>query len=72
MCRTGNCLSVCFGHMEWKNDSLCIYFAHMKNDQFAEKPQHPRHIYIYANPLMLEICPILSFGIYFSNNKYRV
>ena len=58
MCRAGNCASVCHSHMEWKDDSLCVYFAHMKNDQNGERPRDPRHI--YANPLCPEICPILS------------
>jgi integrase len=62
MCRAGNLVSVCYSHMEWKNDALGIYFAHMKNDQYGERPREPRHI--YANPLMPEICPILALGLY--------
>ena len=34
----------------------------MKNDQMAEKPRDPRHI--YANPLIPEICPILALAIF--------
>jgi len=52
--------------MKWTNDSLGIYFAHMKNDQFGERPRDPRHI--YANPLIPEICPILSLGLYLLTN----
>ena len=37
-------------------------FSQMKNDQMGLRPRDPRHI--YANPLMPEICPILSIGIY--------
>jgi hypothetical protein len=48
--------------MEWTEDSMAIYFAHMKNDQFGDRPKDPRHI--YANPVMPEICPILGLGIY--------
>ena len=48
--------------MEWSEDALCVYFSHMKNDQTADQPRDPRHV--YANPLMPEICPILSLGIY--------
>ena len=47
--------------MEWKEDSLQIFFSQMKNDQMAEKPRDPRHV--YANPLMPEICPILALAI---------
>lgn len=62
MCRVTNGCTVCFNHMEWRNDALGIYFCHMKNDQLGERPKDPRHI--YANPLMPEICPILAIGIY--------
>jgi len=33
MCRAGNTTSIRYAHMEWKDDCLGIYFAHMKNDQ---------------------------------------
>lgn len=62
MCRATNLTSVCFSHMEWKDDALGVYFAHMKNDQFGERPRDPRHI--YANPLIPQICPILALGMY--------
>ena len=40
-----------------------IFFSsQMKNDQMAEKPRDPRHI--YANPLIPEICPILALAIF--------
>ena len=55
-------LLVFVSHTEWRDDALCIYFAHMKNDQEGERLRDPRHI--YANPLMPEICPILSLAIY--------
>ena len=48
--------------MEWKNDALGIYFAHMKNDQLGERPRDPRHV--YSNPITPSVCPILSLGIY--------
>ena len=50
-------------HLEWSEDSLCIYFAHEKTDHTESKPGNPRHI--YANPYRPEICPIVSLGIYF-------
>ncbi|KAG7365194.1 hypothetical protein IV203_038397 [Nitzschia inconspicua] len=54
--------SICWSHLEWRNDALGIYFAHMQNDQLEERPRDPRHI--YANPILPEVCPILSLGIY--------
>jgi hypothetical protein len=62
MCRAGNAVSICFSHLEWREDALGIYFAHMKNDQLGERPKDPRHV--YANPVNPEICPILALGIY--------
>ena len=60
MSRAGNWFSVCYDHMEWTEDALAIYFAHMKNDQCGERPRDPRHV--YANPLMPEVCPVLCLG----------
>jgi len=48
--------------MEWRQDALGIYFAHMKNDQSGERPKDPRHV--YSNPLKPEICVLLSLGIF--------
>jgi hypothetical protein len=62
MCRVSNGSTICFSHMEWREDALGIYFCHMKNDQLGERPKDPRHV--YANPLLPEICPILALGIY--------
>ena len=62
MCRACSAATICFDHMGWRNDALGIIFAHMKNDQSGERKRDPRHI--YANPIIPEICPILSLGIY--------
>ena len=62
VCRASNTFHVCLDHMEWSEDALCIFFSQMKNDQCAERPRDPRHI--YANPLNPEICGILALGIY--------
>jgi hypothetical protein len=62
MCRSANAVNIKHQHMEWVEDALCIYFAQQKNDQNGERPRDPRHI--YPNPLIPEICPILSLGLY--------
>jgi len=62
MSRAANTVSLCYNHMEWGEDALKVYFAHMKNDQRGTRPRDPRHI--YANPLMPEVCPILALGAY--------
>ncbi|KAH9105408.1 hypothetical protein AeMF1_018759 [Aphanomyces euteiches] len=46
MCRAANAFGIKYGHMEWSNDALCIYFAYMKNDQSGDRPRDPRHGYI--------------------------
>ncbi|KAG7350981.1 hypothetical protein IV203_010341 [Nitzschia inconspicua] len=62
MSRAGNMTSISWSHLEWRNDALRIFFTHRKNDQFGQRPRDPKHI--YANPIIPEICPILSLGIY--------
>ena len=39
------CVKICFSHLEWREDSLCVYFAHMKNDQCGERKRDPLHVY---------------------------
>lgn len=62
MSRASNTLQICYDHIEFNDDALCIYFAQQKNDQLGEKPRDPRHI--YANPLIPEICPMVAIGVY--------
>ena len=49
--------------MDWQNDCLCIFFAHMKNNQVINRKRDPRHI--YPNPINPTVCPILSLAIYY-------
>ena len=68
MCRSHNAFGIRHSHMEWRNDALCIFFAHMKNDQTGDRPRDPRHI--YANPLEPSICPILALGIFWATTGF--
>lgn len=61
MARASNTLSICHEHMQFCGDALCVYFAQMKTDQFADRPNDLRHV--YANPLKPEVCPLLALGI---------
>ncbi len=61
MCRSANVVSIKYNHMVWRKDSLCIYFAHQKNNPREEKPKDPRQV--YPNPIMPEMCPILSLEL---------
>jgi hypothetical protein len=70
MSRASNAFGIRHSHMEWHEDALSIYFSHMKNDQAADRPRDPRHV--YANPLMPEICPILSLGMYWMCYSFDV
>ena len=70
MCRSANAFTIKYDHLEWNEDSLCVYFAHMKNDPTGERPRDPRHV--YANPLMPEICPILSLGLYWLTYSFTI
>lgn len=64
ICRSANTISIHLHHMEWIDDALAIYFAHMKNDQCGERKRDPRHC--YANPLDPVVCPILALSMYFA------
>ena len=64
ICRATNTCTIHLHHMEWENDCMCIYFAHMKNDQGGDRKKDPRHI--YSNPHDPIICPILGLSIYFA------
>jgi hypothetical protein len=61
MARAANTLSIRYEHMQFTEDCLCIMFAQMKTDQFADRPKDPRHV--YANPIMPEVCPMLALGV---------
>ena len=64
ICRSKNTTTIHLHHLEWSDDCLNIYFAHMKNDQLGDRKRDPRHI--YANPIDPTVCPILALAIYFS------
>ena len=64
VCRALNTSSIHLHHMEWREDSLRVYFAHMKNNQTGERKRDPRHI--YSNPYVPVVCPILALSIYLS------
>ena len=63
MCRISIVIDLCWSHIQWQDDVLCVFFPKQKNDQVGQHDQHGRHV--YANPLRLEICPILSIAMYF-------
>ena len=62
MCRSANTVTIHLHHIEWREDCLAIYFAHMKNDQSGDRKRDPRHI--YANPVDPVVCPLTALGIY--------
>ena len=62
MCRATNTCTVHLHHLEWSNDSLGVYFAHMKKDQCGEKKRDQQHI--YANSVDPVVCPIVAIGAY--------
>ena len=63
-CRASNTVGIKLSHLSWSQDSMLIYFAHMKNDQDGSRPRDPRHC--YANRSDPSICPVLAIAIYFS------
>ena len=61
-CRSSNTKTIHFHHLAWAQDSLQIYFAHMKNDQTGDRPRDPRHL--YCNPYNPAICPVTNLILY--------
>ena len=66
MCRSANTVSIHLHHIEWREDCLAIYFAHMKNDQSGDRKRDPRHI--YANPVNPVVCSLTALGTYLNTN----
>ncbi|KAJ0396165.1 hypothetical protein ATCC90586_012238 [Pythium insidiosum] len=64
MCRSSNTVGIMNSHISWRGDAMCVFFAHMKNDQIGTRPSDPR--YIYANPLRPAICPNLALAVYWA------
>ncbi|ETN18946.1 hypothetical protein PPTG_04389 [Phytophthora nicotianae INRA-310] len=62
-----NSVSIRYEHLEWDEDSLAIWFGHMKNDQEGDRQRDPRHL--YANPMQPDIYPIyhLQFTLQYSD-----
>ena len=62
ICHATNTYTIHLHHMDWQNNCLCIFFAHMKNNQVGNRKRHPRRI--YSNPINPTVCPILLLAIY--------
>jgi len=62
MCRSRNTVNVQVEHINWDADAIGVKFAHSKMDQEGDRSAQLRHI--YANPLIPEICPVLSLARY--------
>jgi len=65
-CRLQNTSLIKFKDISWSRyfDAYQVFFEHSKIDQLGEESKYPWHI--YANPLELCVCPILSLSLYFS------
>lgn len=64
MCRSNNTAKIGVRRIQWREDSLVIYFAQTKSDQAGDRVKDPLHL--YANPGMPEICPVLALAMYLS------
>ena len=62
MARSDSVTSCHLNHIEWRNDSLVIFFAHSKGDQEGVNRREPWHI--YDNPGQPSICPISALAKY--------
>ena len=66
MARSDNVTNCHLNHIEWRNDSLIVFFAHSKGDQEGVNRLQPWHI--YANPGHPSICPVLALAKYLFSN----
>jgi hypothetical protein len=62
MCRSSNTEGLLLKHLEWRGDSMLVYFRKMKNDQDGSRSRDPRSV--YGNPLKPEVCCFLALGMY--------
>ena len=62
--RATNTCTMHLHHMGWQTDCLCIFFAHMKNNQVGNRKRDPMHI--YSNPINPIVYPILLLTVYFT------
>ena len=72
ICHSKNTTTILLHHLEWSDDCLNIYFAHMKNDQLGDRKRDPRHL--YANPIDPTVCPIIGtcyLLFYLFNYRYK-
>lgn len=67
MCRSNNTSFITLNHLNWEGDALSVLFSKTKTDQGGERPQDPKHV--YANPLIPEVCSILSLAVYFASTR---
>ena len=61
MARSISVGKIMYNHISWSGDALQITLPTHKGDQEGNH-SYPRHV--YANPLIPELCPILSLAIY--------
>ena len=66
MARADNVCNTHVDHVEWRHDSLVIFFAHSKGDQEGLNCTQPWHI--YSNPLDPTICSVMALGKYLFSN----
>jgi hypothetical protein len=56
--------------MGWNGDALTVKFVHSKNKDI-ESRESGKARHIFANPLIPEICAVLSLGRYFARDVQK-
>ena len=66
-CQSQNTSLVKLRDIIWSTcfDAFQVFFEHSKTDQLGEKSKYLHHL--YANPLDLSICPVMSLSLYFTS-----
>lgn len=66
--RCNSVASIMYDHIKWEIDAMTIVFPSHKGDKEGRRSIPKR---VYANPNCPEICPILSFAVYFFTSGWR-
>ena len=68
MARADNMVRSHINHIEWRDDSLVIFFSKSKTNQDGLDKNVPWHI--HSNPNEPAICPVHALGIYLFTNPH--
>jgi hypothetical protein len=70
MGRTSNIGALHYNAFDWSQDAMVISFATTKTDKKGERTEETAK-HVYANPIMPQICPVLSLAVYIFSSRHH-